>query len=66
MIASGMAEDIYIHFKPSEYKYYYDALRINSGDEALLLPIHAYPALNRESVREIFPRLIDFGTVEIG
>jgi hypothetical protein len=61
-----MAEDVFIHFKPTEYKYYYETIRINSGDNTLILPIHAYPALSRDSIRDVFPRLIDFGTIEIG
>jgi hypothetical protein len=61
-----MAEELFIHFKPNEYKYFYDTLKINSGDDTLIIPIHAYPALSRDNIRDIFPRLIDFGTVEIG
>ena len=30
-----------------------------------MLPIHAYPVLNRENLREAFPKLIDFGLVDI-
>ena len=61
-----MAEEIYVHFKPNEYKYYYDTIRINTQTETLLIPLHAFPALSRENLRELFPRLIDFGTVDIG
>ena len=61
-----MAEDLYIHFRPNEYKYFFDKIKINSSDDALIVPIHAYPALDRDVIRDIFPRLIDFGTVEIG
>lgn len=46
--------------------YYFDMIKINSEDDDLQIPIHAYPVLNRENLREIFPRLIDFGNVEIG
>jgi hypothetical protein len=66
MLASGIAEELYVHFKPNDYKYYYDTIKINSENETLLIPIHAYPAINRESLRDLFPRLIDFGVVEIG
>jgi hypothetical protein len=31
-----------------------------------MIPIHAYPVLNRENLLDIFPRLIDFGIVTIG
>lgn len=61
-----MAEEIYIHFQPNEYKYYYDTIKINSENDTILVPIHAYPAINRDNLRELFPRLIDFGVVEIG
>jgi hypothetical protein len=61
-----MAEELFIHFKPNEYKYFNDTQKINSGDDTLIIPIHAYPALSRDNIRDIFPRLIDFGTVEIG
>jgi hypothetical protein len=47
-------------------RYYYDAIKINSENETLLIPIHAYPALRRDTMREIFPKIIDFGIVEIG
>ena len=46
--------------------YYFDMIKINSEEDDLQIPIHAYPVLNRENLREIFPRLIDFGNVEIG
>ncbi|CAD8145233.1 unnamed protein product [Paramecium pentaurelia] len=65
-IPSGMAEELYVQFKPQEYKYFYDVIRINTQDDTLLIPIHAYPALSRDGLRELFPRLIDFGTLDIG
>lgn len=66
LIPSGMSEEITISFKPTEYKYFYDSLRINTDTENILLPIHAYPVLDRENLRNVFPRLIDFGTILIG
>ncbi|KRX00150.1 hypothetical protein PPERSA_10649 [Pseudocohnilembus persalinus] len=65
-LAPGMNEDIFIHFRPSEYRYYYDTLRINSETCNLVIPIHAYPVPNRQELREQFPKIIDFGTVDIG
>lgn len=61
-----MAEELHVQFRPQEYKYFYDVIRINTQNDTLLIPIHAYPALNREGLRELFPRLIDFGTLDIG
>lgn len=61
-----MNEDVYIHFRPTEYKYYYDTIRVNTETENILIPIHAYPVLDRDNLREIFPKLIDFGTLEVG
>ena len=66
LIPSGMSEEITISFKPTEYKYFYDSLRINTETENILLPIHAYPVLDRENLRNVFPRLIDFGTILVG
>lgn len=39
---------------------------MNSEEDQIQIPIHAYPVLNRENLREIFPRLIDFGIIDIG
>lgn len=55
-----------MHFTPNEYKYYYDVLRIHTEDENIIVPLHAYPVLNRENLHDIFPKLIDFGIVTIG
>lgn len=41
-------------------------IKVNAEEDQMQIPIHAYPVLNRENLREIFPRLIDFGNVEIG
>lgn len=61
-----MAQEIFINFKPSEYKYYYDTIRINSETDNFLIPVHAFPVLDRENIRDIFPRLIDMGHIDIG
>ena len=39
---------------------------MNTETENLLIPIHAYPVLDRENLREVFPKLIDFGSIEVG
>jgi len=97
LLPTGMAEELLISFKPTEYKseeeiikhdnylfsflllifehfssslnscrYFFDTLRINTETENILVPIHAYPVLDRDNLRNIFPRLIDFGTIIIG
>ncbi len=47
-------------------RYYFTSLRINSQTENILVPIHAFPVIDRENIRNVFPRLIDFGVIEIG
>ncbi|EGR31074.1 hypothetical protein IMG5_117990 [Ichthyophthirius multifiliis] len=66
LVAPGMSEEITIILKPEEHKYYFTTLRINSQTENILVPIHAYPVIDRENIRNLFPRLIDFGVIEIG
>ena len=39
---------------------------LKTETENILIPIHAYPVLDRENLRNIFPKLIDFGTIEVG
>lgn len=31
-----------------------------------MIPVHAYPVMDRQELREIFAKTIDFGTVDIG
>ncbi|KAL4456204.1 hypothetical protein ABPG74_014165 [Tetrahymena malaccensis] len=66
LLPTGMSEEIQISFKPTEYKYFYDTIRINTETENVIIPIHAYPVLDRDNLRNVFPRLIDFGTILIG
>eukprot|EP00002_Diphylleia_rotans_P028351 TRINITY_DN5721_c0_g2_i4.p1 TRINITY_DN5721_c0_g2~~TRINITY_DN5721_c0_g2_i4.p1 ORF type:complete len:871 (+),score=134.27 TRINITY_DN5721_c0_g2_i4:91-2703(+) len=60
-LAPGLSENIVIIFVPTEYKYYYDCLRIHGPDSNLLVPIHAYPTMNKV----FFPKVIDFGLTAI-
>jgi hypothetical protein len=46
-----MSQTLTLHFHPplsSEYKYYYDAIKVHAAGENnnLLVPIHAYPVLS--------------------
>ena len=57
-VAPGMAETLLIDFVPDEWRYYYDAVRLFSeSGETLMVPIHAYPVMNRVEL----PKSIDFG-----
>lgn len=51
---------------PLNFRYYFDTLRVHTEGEQLQIPIHAYPVMNRENVKDIFPKLIDFGIVPVG
>lgn len=61
MLAAGMSIKISIKFIPSEYIYYYDCLRITSESQNLVVPIHAYPMINKIE----FPKYIAFGDVAL-
>jgi len=57
-LAPGMSQKIVLRFRPKEYKYYHDYIRIQTeGQDFVLIPIHAYPVLNKLD----FPRNISFG-----
>jgi hypothetical protein len=60
-LAPGMRQKISIKFKPEEYKYHYDCIRIRGEDQVLLVPIHAYPIPNKI----FFPTQFDFGKIPI-
>jgi hypothetical protein len=60
-LAAGLSQKVVVIFKPSEYKYFYDCIRIQGKDDDLLIPIHAYPISN---VVE-FPRTVGFGSVPL-
>eukprot|EP00943_MAST-04B_sp_MAST-4B-sp1_P004451 g4451.t1 len=57
IVAPGMAENVRITFRPDEWRYYYDCIRVHCQEENLLIPIHAYPIANDV----FFPEFIDFG-----
>mmetsp|Transcript_39281 Transcript_39281/g.38842 ORF Transcript_39281/g.38842 Transcript_39281/m.38842 type:complete len:196 (-) Transcript_39281:1622-2209(-) len=62
MIPTNSAEEIYVQFKPTEYKYYYDSVRIHvsgTGPKGcIILPLHAYPVINRTQER-LLPKLVN-------
>lgn len=60
-LAPGMSQKITIKFRPTEYKYYHDFLRIQTDGETILIPLHAYPVLNKLD----FPRSCSFGFVPL-
>ncbi len=60
-LAPGMSQKITLKFRPTEYKYYHDYLRIQTDGETILIPMHAYPVLNKLE----FPRTLSFGFVPL-
>ena len=56
-IAPGLCQKIRVIFSPQEYKYYYDCIRIRGKAQELLIPLHAYPVLNKIN----FPSELSFG-----
>lgn len=63
-VAPGLSETIHIDFTADAWRYYTDALRVYCDDEGLLVPIHAYPVLQRGGLT--VPRRLDFGELETG
>ena len=39
---------------------------MNSESGNFVIPVHAYPVMDRQELREIFSKTIDFGTVDMG
>lgn len=62
VVAPGMSEDITVEFLPTEWKYYYDCIRVSCDGETMIVPLHGYPTANNVTL----PRRVDFGTVPIG
>ena len=61
MVPTGVSEDIYVQFTPgSDYKYFYDSIRIHCEGDKILIPIHAYPVINSKESR-LLPERVDMG-----
>ena len=62
LLAPGMAEELTLIFRPTEWKYYSDSIKVSTEDgSGIVVPIHCLPG---EALA--FPRMIDFGNVERG
>lgn len=56
-----MSQKITVNFTPNEYKYHYDAIRIHTEGQDLLIPLHGYPVMNKVE----FPTQISFGNTPL-
>jgi hypothetical protein len=63
-LAPGISEVIVVQFTPSDWRYYYDCLRLLTPAGNINIPIHAYPVMN--SNERYIPSLIDLGKCSIG
>eukprot|EP00731_Ephydatia_muelleri_P007799 Em0004g137a len=62
-IVPGLSLDVIVKFRPTEWRYYYDTIKVHcKHEENLLVPIHAYPVLRTDQ----FPRNFRFPAVPIG
>ncbi|CAK4178736.1 unnamed protein product [Aphanomyces euteiches] len=61
-IYPGMSEEIVVSFTPTDYKYYYDCVKVHSEAGNFIVPLHAYPVVNNVQ----FPAQVHFGTQPLG
>jgi hypothetical protein len=58
-----MSENIVINFTSDVYKYQSDVVKVNSETGNFVIPIYAYPSIPK--INKIFPKIIDFGSVNV-
>ncbi|GAQ81457.1 hypothetical protein KFL_000800340 [Klebsormidium nitens] len=62
LLAPGMAEELTVEFRPQEWQYYHDVIKLHTEDENLIVPLHGYPVLNQV----VFPKRVDLGYCDLG
>jgi len=61
-VLPGMAEEVTVHFRPTDLRHYHDQIRVLSETGHLLVPLHAYPTADEIQI----PPLINLGNVAQG